>query len=130
MPSVERDIRDAVERYVAAWNSGDMAAIVACYHDDFMLHYGGRNALSGDHRGKAAALATLAEFSRRTGRKLVRIVDVLAGAQRGCVIARETLGPDAVEIERVLVYAVRDGLLHECWVHDHDQPLIDALVGA
>jgi hypothetical protein len=40
-----------------------MAGIVTCYGDDFTLHYGGRNALSGDHAGKAPALAVLADFS-------------------------------------------------------------------
>jgi hypothetical protein len=125
-------IKAAVERYAAAWQAGDTAAIVAGYGEGFTLHYGGRNALSGDHVGKAAALGVLAEFSRRTGRRLVRIVDVLAGAERGVVIAREALGkgPDAVEVERVLVYRVAGGLFAECWVHDADQDLIDRLVGA
>jgi ketosteroid isomerase-like protein len=126
------EIRDAVERYAKAWAAGDMAGIVACYGEDFTLHYGGSNALSGDHVGKAKALGTLAEFSKRTGRKLVRIVDVMAGDERGVVIAREALGPEGarVEVERVLVYRVAGGLFAECWVHDQDQALIDRLVGA
>lgn len=126
------EIRDAVERYARAWAAGDMAAIFACYGEDFTLHYAGSNALSGDHVGKAAALATLADFSRRTGRRLVRIVDVLAGRERGVVVAREALGPDGarVEVERTLVYRVADGVFTECWVYDQDQPLIDRLVGA
>ena len=127
--SNEAAIRAAIERYAAAWKSADMAAIVVCYHDDFTLHYFGRNALSGDHIGKAASLKTLAEFSKRTKRRLVSIVATLAGPERGAVIAREAIGPHAVEIERVLVYTVKDGLLHECWVYDQDQRLIDELVG-
>lgn len=127
--SHETEIRRAVERYAAAWRSGDLAAIAACYHEGFTLHYFGANALSGDHRGKPAALGVLADFSRRTRRRLVEIVAVLAGPERGAVIAREALGPDGVEVERVLVYAVRDGLLKDCWVYDQDQALIDRLVG-
>jgi uncharacterized protein len=127
--SNEAEIRAAVERYAAAWKSGDMAAIVACYHDDFTLHYFGRNALSGDHVGKAAALKTLAEFSVRTKRRLVSIVATLAGAERGAAIAREALGPNGHEAERVLVYTVKDSLLHECWVYDTDQRFIDELIG-
>jgi len=128
----QTEIRDAVERYAKAWAAGDMAGIVACYGEGFTLHYGGSNALSGDHVGKAAALATLADFSRRTGRRLVRIVDVMAGAERGVVIAREALGPEAarVEVERTLVYRVEAGLFAECWVYDQDQALIDRLVGS
>ncbi len=126
------EIQASVDRYVRAWAAGDMAAIFACYGDDFTLHYAGFNALSGDHVGKAAALATLADFSRRTGRELVRIVDVLSGRERGVVIAREALGPDdaRVEVERTLVYRVAGGVFTECRVYDQDQALIDRLVGA
>ena len=127
---MESEIRAAVERYAAAWKAGDLAAIAACYHEGFTLHYFGANALSGDHVGKAAALATLGEFSRRTRRRLVEIVAVTAGPERGAVIAREALGPQGLEMERVLVYAVEDGLLKDCWVYDQDQALIDRLVGA
>ncbi|MEW5685918.1 MAG: nuclear transport factor 2 family protein [Pseudomonadota bacterium] len=125
------EIAHAVERYAKAWLAGDAAQIIACYGDGFTLHYGGSNALSGDHVGKAAALGCLAEFSRRTSRRLVRIVDVLAGDERGVVVAREALGPDdaRVEVERVLVYRVEAGVFAECWVHDQDQALIDRLVG-
>ncbi|WP_332819236.1 nuclear transport factor 2 family protein [Sphingopyxis sp.] len=127
----EDRVRSVLEAYAAAWQSGDMAAIVARYHDDFTLHYAGANALSGVHAGKMAALAVLADFSRRTGRKLLEIVDVMAGPHRGAVIARERLGQGdaAVEVERVLVYTIADDLLRECWVYDADQTLIDRLVG-
>ena len=53
--AIERT-RQAVDRYAGAWLAGDRAALAACYHDDFTLHYFGRNPLAGDHTGKAAAL--------------------------------------------------------------------------
>ena len=55
----------------------------------------------------------------------------MAGPERGAIVARERLGIDraAVEVERVLVYTVVEGQLHECWVYDADPPLIDRLVG-
>jgi len=126
------EIQAAVDRYAKAWAAGDTAAIIACYGDGFTLHYGGSNALSGRHVGKAKALGVLADFSRRTNRKLVRIVDVMAGDERGVVVAREALGPEGgrVEIERTLVYRVEGGLFAECWLYDQDQALIDRLVGA
>jgi ketosteroid isomerase-like protein len=120
----------AVQRYAEAWAKGDTAAIVAGYADDIVLHWGGAHALSGDHVGKPAALTALAEFGRRTGRRLVAVVDVMAGAERGVVIAREALGTPAIEVERVLVYRAEGGRLAECWVYDADQALIDRLVGA
>lgn len=122
--------RQAVSRYATAWLAGDRTALAACYHDDFTLHYFGRNPLAGDHAGKAAALAILAEVTRRTNRRLLAIIDVMAGPERGALLVRERFERDgrAAEIERLLVYAVRDGLLGECWVHDQDQALVDAFL--
>lgn len=126
----ETENREAVERYAAAWTAGDMAALVGCYHDDFTLHYGGDNALTGTHRGKAKCLGVMQEFGKRCGgRKLVRVVATMAGAERGGMIAREALGPDGIEMDRVFLYAVKDGKLAECWLYDSDQGLIDRMVG-
>ncbi|MCA1363557.1 nuclear transport factor 2 family protein [Bradyrhizobium sp. IC3069] len=123
-------IRAAITRYATAWQAGDRAAIAACYHDEFMLNYAGHNPLAGTHRGKAAALATLAEVARRSNRKLLAIDDVMAGPRRGAILARESFSRDGrtAELERLLVYAVREGLLSECWVYDRDQAVVDAFL--
>src|SRR4029453_13397137 len=91
--AIERT-RLAVSRYASAWLAGDRAALVACYHDDFTLHYFGPNPLAGDHRGKAAALGILAEVTRRTNRRLIAIVDVMAGPERGGLLGRHAFGRD------------------------------------
>ena len=125
--AIERT-RKAVSCYARAWLAGDRATLAACYHDDFTLHYSGRNPLAGDHRGKMTVLAILAEVTRRTNRKLLDIVDIMAGPERGALLVRERFERDGkvAEFERLLVYAVRDGLLRECWVWDRDQAAIDA----
>lgn len=122
------EVRGAVTRYATAWLAGDRAAIAACYHDEFTLHYAGQNPLAGKHCGKAAALAALAEVARRTNRKLLGIDDVMAGPQRGAILAREAFSRDGrtAELERLLVYTVREGLLSECWVYDRDQATVDS----
>ena len=116
-----------VERYSAAWRAGDRAALASLYYDDFTLHYFGRNPLAGDHVGKAAALQILAEVGRRTNRKLLEIVDCMAKPQRAVVIAREAFerGGQRAELERILVYTIKDGELHHCWVYDGDQAVVD-----
>lgn len=126
----EAEMRSAIGRYVGAWENGDLPAIVACYHDEFVLHYFGSNDLAGDHVGKAAALAALAEFGRLTWRRLHSIRATMAGPERGAILASEHLGvgDSAVLVERLLVYAVREGQLSECWVYDADQSLIDWLI--
>ena len=132
MNAPESEIRSAVERYAQAWQVGDRAAMAGLYHESFTLHYGSGHALSGDHVGKAASLAILAEFGRRTQRRLAGIVAVLSGPERGAIIAREVFrkGDAEAELERVLIYAVRDGLLSECWVYDADPALVASFVGA
>ncbi|QWG25541.1 nuclear transport factor 2 family protein [Bradyrhizobium sediminis] len=123
-------IRQAVSRYAAAWLAGDRNGVAASYHDDFTLHYFGGNPLAGVHRGKPAALAVLAEVTRRTNRKLLGIVDIMAGPERGALLVREQFNRDgkAAEVERLLVYSVRDGLLWQCWVYDQDQALVDSFL--
>lgn len=119
-----------VRRYAKAWVAGDLPNILACYHDDFTLHYGGESPLAGDHVGKAAALATLAEVSRRSGRKTPEIIDTAAGDQRAVLLVRETFtrGGAEVRLDRALAFTVKDGRLHECWVYESDQAAMDRLL--
>ncbi|MEQ1808435.1 MAG: nuclear transport factor 2 family protein [Terricaulis sp.] len=125
------DIGSILRRYADAWSRGDSVGAAACYHDAFTLHYYGRNALSGVHAGKAVALATLADFSRRSGYRLVAISEILTGDHRGAILARVAYrAPDGMaERDRMLVYAVADNLLRECWAYNEDDALIDELVG-
>ena len=125
-----KQVHEAVTRYAAAWLAGDRAGQAACYHDEFTLHYAGHNPLAGTHKGKAAAFAVLAEVARRTNRKLLGVEDVMAGRRRGAILVRELFNRDGrtAELERLLVYSVRDGLLFECWVHDRDQAMVDAFL--
>jgi hypothetical protein len=124
----ETEVRTVIERYAEAWRDGDLATIIDCYHDDLTLHWFGANALSGDHAGKGAALAALGEFTRRTGRGLPKIVATMAGPARGAIVAREVIG--GTEVERTLVFTVRDGKLFECWVYDQDPVVVDRAVGS
>jgi ketosteroid isomerase-like protein len=123
------DTRLTLERYAAAWLRGDLPTLTAIYADDIVFNYLGRHGLSGRHEGKPRALAALAEFSRRTGRRLQSVTDVLAGPHLGALVVRETMGPDAIEVTRVLVYTVRGGLMRSCTIYDEDPALVDRLVG-
>ena len=130
-PDAQRaEIMKALERYVAAWRAGDLAALAACHHDDFTLHYFGRSPLAVDHRGRSAALRVLSDVSRRTNRRLVAISDVRAGRRRGASVARDAFPRETLtaEVARVLGSTVQDGQLHECWVYDADQELVDRIL--
>jgi uncharacterized protein len=127
----EPEIRAVIDRYCDAVLAGDIDTALDCYAEDIVLHWHGRHALAGAHRGKDAAVAALIAFAQCTERKFINFPARMHGPTRGAIISREALGKgDArVEVERVLVYAVRDGRFTECWVYDADQELIERLVG-
>ncbi len=122
--------REVVQRYCDAWVRGDAATLVGLYADDIVLHYFGRNPLSGDHRGKPAALAALARISALTKRGTPEIHDVLSSDSHAAILARESWmdGGTPVAMERILLYHVRDGKLAECWIYDADQRTVDAIL--
>ena len=122
---------DIVATYAAAWLRGDHAAALACYHEDFTLHYQGNNALSGDHAGKPRAIATLRELARRTQWQVLEINKLLAGRDCAALVARMRYRRDgtAIERDRVLIFAIAGSLLRECWAYDQDQQLMDQLIG-
>lgn len=124
------DTLTTLRAYADAWSRNDAARLVALYADAFTLHYPGVHSLAGVHRGKAAALWALAEVSRRVERRLLQVIDVMAGARRGALQVLEAWRRDAecVQLERVLVYTVRDGLLTECWLYDADQAAVARLL--
>ena len=119
-----------LRRYWEAWQAGDVATVLALYSEDLTLHYFGDNPMAGAHRGKPAALAALGKISARVRRRVIEVQDILAGATRGVVLAREEFERDGrrFELERVFVYRVEGGLVAECWIYDQDQRLVDRLL--
>ena len=119
---------DVVRRYAEAWQANDIAAVFDLYHDDFVLHYFGASPLAGDHVGKQTAIEVLVEATKRSGRQLDAVEDVLGGATFAALVVREGVGPGAQQvIRRVFLYTVRDEKLAECWLYDEDQRFIDTL---
>jgi uncharacterized protein len=123
-----RDENEAViKRYCEAWKKGDLPTMFGLYHDEFVLHYFGRSPLSGDHRGKAAAMDVLGRVQKLTNRQLLEIYDVLASDDHAIVMAREWFRRDGkqLEVNRIFVYRIQEGKLSECWVYDEDQRAVD-----
>ena len=116
-----------VRRYADAWRANDLQTIVDSYHDDVVFHYFGASPLAGTHRGKAACLTLLMQVRERTNRQLLEVSDVLVGKHRAAILARERFERDGrvLELDRLLLYAVRDGKLAECWIYDEDQRAVD-----
>jgi ketosteroid isomerase-like protein len=127
---MRNEIYIVVKRYADAWAANDMKSIVDCYHDEVVFHYFGQNPLAGTYRGKPACLAVLKQVREKTNRKLLSIRDVLVGEVFGLIVAVEQFQDNgrAVQLERLLRYAVRDGKLSECWIYDQDQRLVDSIL--
>lgn len=121
------DTLATLQRYVESWRGGDVDALLDTYADDVVFHYFGGSDQAGDHVGKPAAVEAMIAVSARASRRLVEVVDVLAGDQLGSIVAVEELTRDdeVVTVRRVLVYRVDAGRIVECWVLDEDQALID-----
>ena len=117
----------AVRAYTDAWLAGDIATVLDLYADDIVLHYGGANPLTGDHRGKDAAVTVLLAVQEKTLRVPTEVIDVMEGATYAAAWVREqwTVDGDSVEVMRLLTYRVADGKLAECWLFDPDQALVD-----
>ena len=120
---------EVLRRYVDSWVAGDIDALFASYADDAVFHYFGTSDLAGDHHGKDAVLTALITASSRAARELVAIVDVLAGDERGAIVATERLSRDGAShvVDRVFLYRVEGERIAECWLYEQDQALIDRL---
>ncbi|MEM9714869.1 MAG: nuclear transport factor 2 family protein [Actinomycetota bacterium] len=121
--------RAVIERYCAAWTSGDLAGLLDCYAEGFTLHYFGSSRFAGDHVGRDAAIAVLAEVSTIAPRELVAVDEVLVGDRAAAIVVRERLTRDGEshELRRLLRYRIDGERLDECWLYDEDQALVDRL---
>lgn len=121
---------EVVRKYADAWAAGDAATVVGLYADDIVLHWFGDNPLAGDHVGKPAALAALGRMSALTKRGAPEVHDVIGSGHHAAILAKERWmdGDTPVELNRVLVFHVRDDKLSECWVYDEDQRRVDEIL--
>jgi ketosteroid isomerase-like protein len=130
MSAAARTTAEVMLRYAEAMRTGDGQTIRDSYAEDVVLHYAGSNPLSGAHRGWPAMLTAMRELSRRSGRQMLEVVDVMLGEERACFILRERFSRDGEthEVLRTAVYRVVGGSIVECWVYDEDQALMDRLL--
>jgi ketosteroid isomerase-like protein len=123
--------RSLMDRYIAAWRSGDTAAVQACYAQDIVMHIGGRSAHAGTYRGMAEwSLAIERILADTDGRaEITEVHDVLVSEHHAVGLVRERFcrGAACVDTDRVVVYELRNGLIAEIWTYDSDVYAYDAL---
>jgi ketosteroid isomerase-like protein len=124
---------DVARNEMEAALRGDFEGMLDHYTDDTVLHYPGRNALSGTHRGK--------DGIREWGRKIDELLgpggslrrtlhDILASddhaIQLVSVEARRADGRSA-RWNAAVVMHVRDGKISEVWLNIDDPYAVDDL---
>lgn len=117
----------AVERYVTAWQTGDLETLIDCYAPDIVAHYGGTSRFAGTHVGRNTFLGVLAESSAIGERTLVSVDQWHDDGDTGAVFATEqfTVDGERRAVQRALRYRISDGRFVECWLFDLDQGLVD-----
>jgi ketosteroid isomerase-like protein len=113
---------------------GDFEGMLAQYTEDVILHYPGRNALSGTYRGKDGLREWVRKIDELLGPEgsLTRTLhDILASdnhaVQLVSVDASRTDGRSASWNAAVVMH-VRDGKISEIWLHIDDPYTVDALL--
>ena len=114
---------------------GDLEGMIAHYTDDVVLHYPGRNKLSGTYRGINAIRAwvdMVSELIGPGGSFTRSLHDILANddhtVQLVSVDARTASGRTASWNAAVVMH-IRAGKICEMWIHIDDPYVLDALLG-
>jgi uncharacterized protein len=117
-----------VRRFIEAMVNRDVGAIADCFADDVVFHIAGRNALSGDHRGKQEVLTRLFQaWEEAFGGLEIRVHDLLATDDHVVVLSdrRATRDDRTLDMRAATVYHVRDGKIAEAWLFEWDPYAID-----
>jgi ketosteroid isomerase-like protein len=101
--------------------------------DDVVWHWPGRSSVSGDYRGRDAALDLLRGFHQLTGNRLqVQPMDILEGEDHLMSFTHVTADREGDHLDVVMADAMRfgpDGRVVEYWTLSNDQAAVDAFIG-
>ena len=101
--------------------------------DDVEWHWPGRSSVSGEHRGREAALQLLQGFHRLTGNRLtVAPVDILEGESHLMSFTHVTADREGDHLDVIMADAMRfgeDGRVVEYWTLSNDQDAVDSFIG-
>ena len=117
-----------VRRFVDAMVARDVGAIADCFTDDVVFHIAGRNALSGDHRGKTAVMTRLFQaWEEAFGGLQIMVHDVVANDEHVVVLSDRRARRDdrTLDMRAAGVYHVRAGRIAEAWLFEWDPYTID-----
>lgn len=106
-------------------DAGDLESLQELYADDLVIHYPGRNPMSGTSRVDDF----LAKFEAllANGTLVRELHDALGTDDHAVQLLRVTafVGERSHSWNAVAVLHVRDGKFSECWIHVDDQYALD-----
>jgi ketosteroid isomerase-like protein len=124
---------EVLAAYAEAWGRGDPEAAFGFYADDVVMRLPGRSREAGVHEGKGAVVTAIRALLARSGDDPVEVtpLDRLVSDDRVALLVREVVrrGDDVLDLRRVNVYRVRDGLIAEIEVFEANQYEVDAFFG-
>jgi ketosteroid isomerase-like protein len=101
--------------------------------DDVVWHWPGRSSVSGEYRGREAALGLLLGFHELTGNRLtVEPVNILEGKDHLMSFTHVTADREDDHLDVMMADAMRfgpDGRVVEYWTLSNDQSAVDAFIG-
>ncbi|MCX6340504.1 MAG: nuclear transport factor 2 family protein [Candidatus Aureabacteria bacterium] len=118
-----------MKKYEDAWLRGNSEEAESFYAGDVVLHHFGRNPLAGDYRGKAEVHGYIEKLMEVTDKaETLETIDVLVDDNYAVGIIRvrfERAGKKPLEGQRVTVFKLAGGKIHDIWVRDEDQYAVD-----
>jgi ketosteroid isomerase-like protein len=120
---------EVMRAYAEAWARGEPDTAFGFYADDVVMHLPGRGGLAGSHEGKPAVIAAIRALLARTDGDAVTVEvdDRLVSDDRVALVLREvvTRGDRTLDLRRVNVYGVRNGLITDIDVFEANQYEVD-----
>ena len=118
-----------VRRIMEAFANKEGFALRECFADDAVWHVPGSGVMSGTYRGRSEIFRFLARLPKLTGGTYrSSFVDALASDDRGAGLyrARGEREGRTIDIDQLLLFTIRDGLVTEVLALPSDPVVFDA----
>jgi ketosteroid isomerase-like protein len=118
-----------VRRLFDAFDRQDAFALRALFAEDAVWQVGGSSRVAGSFRGRREIVRFLGTLPRLTGGTYAsRVIDVLASDERAAVLYRATGRREnrELDIDQLLLFTLRDGVVTEVLALPTDQAAFDA----
>ena len=107
---------------------GDMEGFLSLHTDDAVVHFPGRGAMAGDHRGKDGVAKMFQQQMQLLDSPLeIENHDILASDDHTVVLTKTRASRDGkiLEQNQVVVMHIEGGKIAEVWLQFSDQQALD-----